>query len=315
MTSSTSDRDGTPRVEVASVLLESDVRLPLPRSSAVGVPVVRVRAPQGPAPAVNALVPRWLDEAGEPLAHVGCGDAGYFLKRRGGDLLRFSHGGGAVDFWPAEESPLLWAHFVLDLALPLELSRRRPLVFHGAVVENRGGAVAVLGDSGAGKSTVASAWAARGGRFLADDWFVAEEGGAGFRIRPTHPSLRVGPGTPAPAGKDLFADLGMPEARGRRWLVVSADSGLFGTLPLPLDRILIWKRSRETSGATGRRLTTSETMDSLLRAFFALELENAALWADWLPRLGALAGSCEGVEVTVPDGLEGLEAGLALLAG
>ncbi|MFN7986182.1 MAG: hypothetical protein U0529_01840 [Thermoanaerobaculia bacterium] len=209
---------------------------------------------------------------------------------------------------------MLHAHVVLDLAVPLELSRRGPLVFHGAVVESGGRAIAVLGDSGAGKSTVAAAWAARGGRFLADDWFVAEEEGRGFRVRPTHPSLRVGLGTPAPAGERLFADLAMPEARGRRWLVVSPESALFATSRLPLEKIVVWKRSSEVDGATGRRLSTSETMDALLRAFFALELESAALWADSLPRLGVLADRCEGVEIAVADGFEGLEAGIALLA-
>ena len=249
-----------------------------------------------------------------PAARAGRADGSLLLKRRCGDLFRFPDDGGAVAIWPASSEPAYAAHLVLDMALPLALSRSGEIVLHGAAIEVGGRAVAVLGESGAGKSTVASAWAAAGGRFLADDWFVLEGTAPGFGVRPSHPSLRVAPGAAAPAGERLLVDLAIPEARGRRWLVVSPGSGLYAARLLALGRLVVWRRAAGANRPGRRRLTPAETMDALLAAYFSLELESAPLWATALPLLGALAGSCEAFEVTAADGLHGLGAALELVA-
>ena len=82
-------------------------------------------------------------------------------------------------------------HLYLNQVLPLALGRRGKLVFHASAVEIEGGAVAFLGESGRGKSTLAASFAAGGHRFLTDDGLVVEPAGDSYRVLPSHPSIRL----------------------------------------------------------------------------------------------------------------------------
>jgi len=75
--------------------------------------------------------------------------------------------------------------------LPLALSRAGKLVFHASAVEIDGEAVAFVGESGRGKSTLAASFATGGYRFLTDDGLVIEERPVGYRVLPSHPSIRL----------------------------------------------------------------------------------------------------------------------------
>ncbi|MES2354006.1 MAG: hypothetical protein V4568_06280 [Pseudomonadota bacterium] len=67
-----------------------------------------------------------------------------------------------------EFAPTVIVGFVLGYLLHL----RGVLCLHGAVLEREGRAIAVLGDSGAGKSTIAAALVKNGARLLSDDLLV-----------------------------------------------------------------------------------------------------------------------------------------------
>lgn len=82
-------------------------------------------------------------------------------------------------------------HLYLNQVLPLALGKQGRLVFHASAVEVPGGAVAFLAQSGRGKSTLATAFAVSGHRFLTDDSLVLEAGGHGYIVQPGHPSLRL----------------------------------------------------------------------------------------------------------------------------
>jgi hypothetical protein len=82
-------------------------------------------------------------------------------------------------------------HLYLNQVLPLVWSRQDKLVFHASAVEIAGAAVAFLGESGRGKSTLAASFATGGFRFLADDGLVLEPRDAGYAAQPCHPSIRL----------------------------------------------------------------------------------------------------------------------------
>lgn len=82
-------------------------------------------------------------------------------------------------------------HLYLNQVLPLALSLQRKLVFHGSAVEVDGVAIAFVGATGRGKSTLAASFACNGFRFLTDDGLVLEPCDAGFLTRPSHPSIRL----------------------------------------------------------------------------------------------------------------------------
>jgi len=141
-----------------------------------------------------------------------------FYRLNDGYLLRFP---GLADFEVSADGTEVTAlpvegidaatieHLFINQLVPLALSRQGVPAFHASVVSVQGIAMAFLGRTGAGKSTLAASFALSGASFLTDDALIIEErDGQSFAL-PSHPSLRlwedsvdalVGePGTRAPA--------------------------------------------------------------------------------------------------------------------
>lgn len=117
-----------------------------------------------------------------------------------GYLLRFpalvdflvSADGRCIDAWPVPgASEATVDHLYLNQAVPLALSRQGKLVLHASAVEIDDGAVAFLGVSGRGKSTLAASFATHGQRFLTDDGLLLDWQGATPVAAPSHPSIRL----------------------------------------------------------------------------------------------------------------------------
>lgn len=82
-------------------------------------------------------------------------------------------------------------HLFLNQVLPLAQSLQGELVFHASAVSLNGGAVAFLGRSGRGKSTLAASFAATGHAFLTDDGLQLEKRAECYWVHPSHPSIRL----------------------------------------------------------------------------------------------------------------------------
>lgn len=107
-----------------------------------------------------------------------------FYRLESGFLARFigiadfvlAADGGAVECVPVPEAGRPWQPIYAQQVLPLLRSLRGEAVFHGGAVCRDGHAMAFLGPSGQGKSTLTAACAARGMPFLTDDCLVVTEG-------------------------------------------------------------------------------------------------------------------------------------------
>jgi hypothetical protein len=82
-------------------------------------------------------------------------------------------------------------HLYLNQVHPLALSRQGRLVLHGGAVEVPTGAIAFLGLSGRGKSTLTASFASEGQRFMTDDCLLLEKTPMGYEVCPSHPSIRL----------------------------------------------------------------------------------------------------------------------------
>ena len=82
-------------------------------------------------------------------------------------------------------------HLHLNQVVPLALSRQLKLVLHASAVEIGDFAVAFLGVSGRGKSTLAASFSASGYRFLTDDGLLVDRQEDGYIVHPGHPSIRL----------------------------------------------------------------------------------------------------------------------------
>jgi hypothetical protein len=102
-----------------------------------------------------------------PYIHLSDREAIFSIAKVG----RFRVSGGyqiGVDPEPNAEQNLVQS-FLVGNALALLLYQRERLVLHASVISINGQGIAFLGDSGAGKSSIAAAFLARGHKFLVDD--------------------------------------------------------------------------------------------------------------------------------------------------
>ena len=110
------------------------------------------------------------------------------------DLADFilSNDGLDVNAYPAPGvSDQTIDHLYLNLIVPLALSRQFKLVLHGSAVEVDNSAVAFIGMSGRGKSTLAAEFSTKGYSFLTDDSLQIAHVDDCFIIQPSHPSIRL----------------------------------------------------------------------------------------------------------------------------
>ena len=123
-----------------------------------------------------------------------------FYRSKDGYILRFP---GLADFDLALDGTAATGHPVpgtdeatvehlyVNQVVPLALSRQGQPTFHASVVTVQDGAMAFLGRTGLGKSTLAASFALAGAAFLTDDALVIEESDEAIRALPSHPSLRL----------------------------------------------------------------------------------------------------------------------------
>lgn len=104
------------------------------------------------------------------------------------------------------------AHLILDHAIPRLLSLSQGfVVFHASAVQVGDRVLAVLGQSGRGKSTLAASFAAQGYPLLTDDCLVVrwDEGAGQWLAQPSYQSVRLWP--------DSVEALGIPNTELREF--------------------------------------------------------------------------------------------------
>ncbi len=144
------------------------------------------------APLPTPMFHEWIFPDGTPWTRFHRDRADYLLRFV--DLADFhvSGDGRAVRCWPAPGISEDSVRFLFaNQVMPLALSRQGTLVFHASAVEIDAQAVAFMGASGRGKSTLAASFATNGFRFLTDDGLVVKSAEGQWRITPSHPSIRL----------------------------------------------------------------------------------------------------------------------------
>jgi hypothetical protein len=119
-----------------------------------------------------------------------------------GHLLRFpkladfviSTDARSVCCYPGSDVPYATVrHLLLNQVIPLVLSQLGRLVLHAAACDTPHGAIAYLGTTGTGKSTLAASFGLQGFPILADDCLLVEEQNGAVLGRPSYPGIRLWP--------------------------------------------------------------------------------------------------------------------------
>ncbi len=155
------------------------------------------------------------------------------------------------------------------VACAVLLSSAGTPLLHGAAVEHGGEAIAILGDSGQGKSTLAAALLGAGGRLLSEDLLVFTPRGADFEVEPGYARISL--------LADSFEALGFGggaarqerEGTAKSWIDAASPDG-----PAPIRRVYILAPPDPAAGAgAARRLSRSAAAPALVHQLYG---------ADWI---------------------------------
>ena len=187
-----------PTYSVCDVAFESTISLPELSSVEYREPEFSFTLDSGQSHHWDACL--WLH-----TCYVGDDTPWLLLGRQGDDyLLRFpdladfsiSKDATEISCCPKPDTPSdTIRHLLLDQVIPLLLSKQGRLVLHGSAVLTAHGAVAFLGETGRGKSTLASSFSEKGSPVLTDDCLLVKEGNGELLAIPSYPGLRLWPET------------------------------------------------------------------------------------------------------------------------
>jgi hypothetical protein len=181
--------------EVSGLAIKSNLLLPeLPPKQELAVNCVLEVLSAGP-PLEDSAGLRWVFRDETKLNFAVCGEH---------YLLRFPHqadffvscAGNDIKCRPLPGIPdATIRHLFLDLVIPVILSRLEPLVLHASAIMMGKKAVAFIGTSGQGKSTLAARHGQIGHPLICDDYLVLREVAGGWMAIPSYPGVRLWPHT------------------------------------------------------------------------------------------------------------------------
>jgi len=139
-------------------------------------------------------VHHWPPEQGGMSLAVSNDGHSFLLRFPGLADFVISADGRQIDAW---SDPTIGAgtldHLLLDQVLPRTLAQQGRLVLHAGAVRIDDQAVAFIGDTGSGKSTLTASFHSAGYPLLSDDGLVLKTEEGLVRALPTYPSLRLWP--------------------------------------------------------------------------------------------------------------------------
>lgn len=251
---------------------------------------VRILAGLAPEPDRDEWVHHW---------QTGYGNIDISLARqRGRFLLRFpdladfsiAADGSDVGVRASSEcTPETLRHLILDQVLPRVLAHRGSLVLHAGAVDVGGRAVAFLGQSGVGKSTLVASFRNAGFPLLSDDGLVLTHSEAGVHVLPTYPSVRLWPETVT----GLFANppevAPMAHYSSKQRLLVGAGTSVSGgELPLTACLVLTGDRNGEIEVSP---VAPGAACMEIIRNAFQLDLADPERTAKLFQLAGAVANA------------------------
>lgn len=253
----------------------------------------------------HAIRPLWTDRAG------GC------------TIGRLSGSGAfALDFWglavivvypatrrgefhlPAGEAPedTLW-HLWNDQVIPRLLDLEGYLVLHAGGVRLGAGAIAALGPSGRGKSTLVASLASDEQPLLNDDSLVVMRDGAGFAVAPTYAGVRLLPDALARLAPDLSATSPVSHYAPKRRLpldeAMSAD-------PAPLIALFFLDAPAEDGRIAVGPVAPAEACMEIVAQSFALDPTDLARAALRLGQAADLAARVPAFRLRYPHDFDRL---------
>ena len=239
---------------------------------------------------------RWITESGVVTAEFHRdGDSGFLLRFPDHADFQLDAETQAIACHPAPgASADHIAHLYANSVLPLIGNHRGELNLHGSAVLCHGKAVAFLGRSGRGKTTLAGAFARAGQPFLAEDMVALRREGSGYVVTPSQPVLRLFPDSAAHLlGDEMSGDL--DDKR-----IVFADEQLPHVVATQDLSAVFVLGSGNSEGIALGPLARAQAMAEIIQHAFILDVEDRPRLAAQFARIGALAEGVSALSLDFP---------------
>lgn len=215
----------------------------------------------------------WYTSSGEVWTSFHRHPQGYLIRFPSLADFLVSTDGRMVRALPAADTDAATVeHLYLNQVLPLALSRQHRLVVHASAVALNGVALAFMGNSGRGKSTLATHLLTAGGQLLTDDGLQLQWQEERLWVLPSHPSVRLWADSRqaiAPEHSLTAAPLGYTD---KTRLLAGTDLPYCDT-PRPLARVyVLGDGSADTP--TIRAMKAAEAVAELAKNTFLLDFEE-----------------------------------------
>lgn len=197
----------------------------------------------------HTYVADYTDENGNPMF--------VFSKLRGGKFYRFTYADDTEfvidhagrEIWTTWQEPLTLEDtttYLLGPVMGFVLLLRGLVCLHASAIVIDGAALALVGPAGAGKSTTAAAFSARGFSVLAEDVVTLDDRADRFLVRPAYPCIRLWPASAATLYGSRSALPPLTPNWDKLYLDLTQQSGQFEREPRPLAAIyLLEERSKD----------------------------------------------------------------------
>lgn len=221
--------------------------------------------------------------------------SGYRLYARHFGLARISPSGERVLCAPPDDEPWSWQRFLVGRILPWAAVLRGREAFHASAVAVHGQAVAFVGTTGAGKTSLAVQLVARGADFLTDDVLVLSRDGDGLHAHGGAAIAGVRPAERAAMPSDRWSALGeVLGESGKTYVALPRADG-----PLPLSALYFLTRG---DGAQPEPIPALDPR-LLLASTFVLGVQTPQRLRNQLDVCAAVAHQVPGFKLPVAPGV------------
>lgn len=187
-------------------------------------------------------------------------------------------------------------HFVADQVVPRLLAHQGYLVLHAGAIEQRDGAILLVGASGLGKSTLSSSFTNAGWPLLGDDAIVISTPGSRPHAQAVYRSLRLLPDSITALSPPMYSATPMADySRKQRLDVPSGPES-----PLPVRATFILAPPRADSLIELRQLSIANACMTYIENSFALDPSDTARARDRMEQASALARQVPAFELSYP---------------
>lgn len=217
-------------------------------------------------------------EDGGTWLEAGTVHDGYLLRYPGLIDFRVSDLGRRVDAYPHADTPSdTVRHLFLAQVWPILLSLRGHLVLHASAVRLGDRAVAFVGHTGQGKSTLAASFNRRGYALVTDDVLLLDREDETVRAVPSYPEQRLWSDSAAQLADTPEAMQRVAHYTEKRALHLSVEHRAFEHHPVPLAALFWLDADVDCENIAAKPLGLSEAYVALLDQVFRLDFSDREL--------------------------------------